>query len=111
MYSPSFIESQLMNNVQSLVDWENTARSYQLYYGVIEQIQASEGAIENFTANAIDATLQVQYVQTSVSLNSSYTQGKFASSQYGQSILNTYTIPTNFVLLLFRQFILCPIPV
>lgn len=84
MYSPSFIKSQLMNNVQSLVDWENTARSYQLYYGVIEQIQASEGAIENFTANAIDATLQVQYVQTSVSLNSSYTQGKFASSQYGQ---------------------------
>ena len=81
MYSPGFIADRLVRNVQSLVDWENTARSYQQYYGVIEQIQASEKASEEFTANAINATLQVQAVSTSVSLNSSYTNGKFVSLQ------------------------------
>lgn len=78
MYSPKFISDTLINNVQSLVNWENTAKSFQLYYGVIEQIQASE----EFTANAIDATLQVKNVSTSVSLSSSYTNGKFVCSQY-----------------------------
>ncbi len=82
MYSPSFIAGRLERNVQSLVDWENTARSYQLYYGVIEQIKASEKATETFIANAIDATLQVKDVSKSISLESSYTLGKFFSSQY-----------------------------
>ena len=72
MYSPSFISEQLVDNVNSLVQWVNAATSFQRYYNITNQIQDSK----QFTADAINVALQVKTVGTSVSLDSSYTEGK-----------------------------------
>ena len=71
-YSPSFIAGQLEANVDSLVQWNNAATSFQRFYTLMDDIKDSK----EFTANAIAAVLQVQDVSTSVSLESSQTVGK-----------------------------------
>lgn len=76
MYSPDFIANQLEDNVKSLVQWENTVQSFVRYANVLNEIQASAASEEAFTAGAIDVLLQVQDVSTSVSTESSYTEGE-----------------------------------
>ena len=76
MYSPDFIANQLKTNVASLVQWLNTAESFKMYATVLNTIQESAASEEAFTADAIDALLQVQNVSTSVSTESSYTDGE-----------------------------------
>ncbi len=76
MYSVDFIDSQLESNVDSLVQWENTDELFKLYAIVLNEIQESAASEEAFTAEAIDVLLQVQNVSTSVSTESSYTEGE-----------------------------------
>eukprot|EP00986_Skeletonema_menzelii_P008300 scaffold3450_cov167-Skeletonema_menzelii.AAC.2 len=85
MYSPDFIANQLEDNVKSLVQWENTVQSFVRYANVLNEIQASAASEEAFTAGAIDVLLQVQDVSTSVSTESSYTEG---SLYYKQALYN-----------------------
>ena len=75
-YSPSFIAQQLEDNVKSLVNWNNAATSFKRYNELMKEIDDSTGAFYSFTADALDAVLQVQNVSTSLTLESSYTEGK-----------------------------------
>ncbi|KAL7454134.1 hypothetical protein ACHAWC_005764 [Mediolabrus comicus] len=88
MYSPSFISQQLGDNVNSLIQWVNAATSFQRYYDIMNQIQDSE----QFTADAINAVLQVQAVSTSVSLDSSYTEGNLYYEQGQYNYNKTFDI-------------------
>ena len=97
MYSPDFIAHQLVSNVKQLASWKNAYESFQIYLNAMHQIK--EGS--TFNADAFDATMQVESVSTSVSLVSSYSQGKH--SLFGFNYRFTCSIMTK---VLFRQSLL-----
>eukprot|EP00984_Skeletonema_dohrnii_P019706 scaffold9477_cov84-Skeletonema_dohrnii-CCMP3373.AAC.1 len=77
MYSPGFISDQLESNVESLANWDNAYESFQIYLKAMDQIK--EGF--TFTADAFDATMQVESVKTSVSQQSSQNEGNLYYKQ------------------------------
>eukprot|EP00984_Skeletonema_dohrnii_P022213 scaffold11331_cov82-Skeletonema_dohrnii-CCMP3373.AAC.4 len=77
MYSPGFISHQLESNVKSLANWDSAYNSFQIYLNAMDQIK--EGF--TFTANAFDATMQVESVKTSVSSRAAIQKAEYNFKQ------------------------------
>mmetsp|Transcript_8548 Transcript_8548/g.12385 ORF Transcript_8548/g.12385 Transcript_8548/m.12385 type:complete len:1568 (+) Transcript_8548:167-4870(+) len=81
MYSPTFIAAELSGNVEALLDWEDSVKSFERYTSILTLIASSAKQVDSFFKEAIDATLQVQSVETSTTLQSGYIQGNMFYSQ------------------------------
>jgi len=82
LYSTKFISKTLQSNVQSLINWQDTLHVFEGYYSLLtqiekinEELQKGEETELTYFSEAIDASLQVENVSVSLSLDSSYTQG------------------------------------
>ena len=76
VYSPGYISTKLMMNVESLLQWEDTVNSFEQYLNIMNEIATSTQEIEDFTASSLNAMLQVESVQATSSLANSYLQGE-----------------------------------
>ena len=75
MYSTSYVSNSLEATLKQLSQWEATQAVIQGYNNVMNEIQQTAEQTQEIVVEAINASLQVQATEATVSLNSSYTEG------------------------------------